>query len=406
LENGPFSVHDFPPLVYTYMMTPISYIYSWLVGITHTTAIPMSSLPQNLNFYPDFNVHYVPGWLFNVVIKSPFFISDVIITFLIYKIIKVHFNNNGLAEKAALLWFLNPFVIWISSGWGIWDTLPALLSLSAFYFILQKRYAVSAVFISLGVACKLYPLLFVVPILIYIQKNSQVRRRQKNLLTFIFAFLSSILILFLPYLNTVISFFSNYFLPTTIAQTSSLVTDQVNSPLGFGLTYWSLFLLNRLFNFPVSSNIISLGSILSVLLFLAGLSIIYWKIAKSSFDNQPYNLALILTLPLAVLFLTYRIICEQFFIWLIPFFIILIISGRIKPILYWSMSLIALLYATLNCPFPFFFLPLAPLGTNTLLGAANFMLSNETLRLSILSFLGCAFSFLLLIVVYRASLKR
>jgi hypothetical protein len=406
LQNGPLGLQGFPPLWYHYMMVPIAYTYNLLAGIFHSSAIAMSSLPSGLNFYPSFGVQYVPGWLFNIVVKFPFIISDIIITLLIYKIVNQVTNKKELSEKAAFLWFLNPFVIWISAGWGMWDTLPALLSLAAFYLILKKKYALSAVFISLGVVSKLYPLLFVVPIIIYIQKTTGAEQKWKNSLTFISVFLVSILLVFLPYLSTIITFFSNYFLPTTITQTSGVIADQVNNPLGFGLTYWSLFLLNRIFNFALSSSAISFGSIFSILFFILSLALVYWKIMNFSPHDRAYDLAIIMFIPLAVLFLTYRIICEQFFVWLIPFFIILVIGGRIKPMFFWSISLIALLYATLNCPLPFFFLPLAPWGTTTLLGIANFMLSCEAIRISLLAFLGSAFSILLLIVLFALLRKK
>jgi hypothetical protein len=404
LKDGPLALQGFPPLWYHYMMAPIAYTYSWLSDIFQISAIPMSSLPTGLNFYPSFGIQYVPGWLFNSVIKTPFLISDILVTLLLYKITNQLTNKRELAEKAALLWFLNPFVIWISASWGMWDTLPALFSLAAFYFVLKKKYAVSGVFISLGVVCKLYPLLFVLPLFIYILKTDEIKYKWKNSLAFIFTFLLLTLLLFLPYWDTIANFFSNYFLPSTNNLTNGLVTDQVNNPIGFGLTYWALFLLNRIFNFTISSSVINVAPLFSIVLFFLSLLFVYWKITKFPFTNQAYDLAIVMILPVAVLFLTYRVICEQFFIWLIPFLIILTISERIKPVFYWGISLIALLYATINCPLPFFFLPLTPLGTNTLLGMAGFMLSNEILRIGTLAFLGCMFSILLLTIlrsIYR-----
>jgi GPI mannosyltransferase 1 subunit M len=387
-------------------MVPVAYSYNWLAGVFHTSPIAISSLPSGLNFYPSFGFQYVPGWLFNTVVKTPFLISDILVTLLLYKIINQLSNKKNLGEKAALLWFLNPFVIWISAGWGMWDTIPALLSLAAFYFVLQKKYAFSAVLISLGIACKLYPLLFVIPILIYIQKTTAHAQKSKTYLTFLAVLTISTLLIFLPYISIITSFFSDYFLPTTVTQTSGFATDQINNPLGFGLTYWSLFLLNRFFNFAISSIMYSIGSIFTILFFLCSLLFAYWKSAKVSFNNHAFDLVLIMFLPLAILFLTYRIICEQFFVWLVPFIIILVIKGSVKPAFFWSLSVIALLYATLNCPFPFFFLPLAPLGTNTLLGLANFMLSNEPLRISLLALLGSAFSIVLLFIIRTALRKK
>jgi hypothetical protein len=404
IQNGPLTVTvaSFPPLWHHYFMIPIAYIYNWLSNFLNISAIAASSLPSGLNFYPSFGIQYIPNWLFNTIVKIPFLISDILIALLLYKIINQLTNKKDLAEKAALLWFLNPFVIFISAGWGTWDTLPALFSIAAFYFTLKKKYAISAIFFSLGVACKLYPLLFIAPLIIYILKTEDRAQKLKKSLIFFFIFLVFTLLLFLPYLGTISAFFSNYFLPTNATQTA-VFSDQITSPLGFGLTYWAIFPLSRFFNFSISGTSISYVQIFSVILFIIALLLAYWKTTKLSFSNPAYGLAFTMFLPIAVLFLTYRIICEQFFVWLIPFFIILVISDKIKPSFFWSLSLIALLYAILNCPFPFFFLPLAPIGTNTLLGVVNFMLSCEPLRLTVLAISGTVFSILLLILMWQAS---
>ncbi|MBE3115800.1 hypothetical protein IMZ68_01215, partial [Candidatus Bathyarchaeota archaeon] len=199
LQNGPLTLQGFPPLWYHYMMIPVAYSYGWLSGVFSSGAIPMSSLPSALNFYPAYNIQYVPGLLFNSVVKIPFLISDVAIAFLLYKIVEELTHSKGLAEKAAFLWFLNPFVIWISAGWGMWDTLPALFSLVAFFFLLRKKYALSAVFLSLGVASKMYPALFLVPIAIYLLKSSPVGAKWKNCLQFFSVFTITSVLLFLPY---------------------------------------------------------------------------------------------------------------------------------------------------------------------------------------------------------------
>jgi len=115
LKDGPLSLQAFPPLWYHYMMVPIAYGYSWLSGVLSTGAIPMTSIPTALDFYPAFNLQYVPGLLFNFIVKIPFLISDIALAVLLYKIVEEITKSKGLAEKAAILWFLNPFVIWISA---------------------------------------------------------------------------------------------------------------------------------------------------------------------------------------------------------------------------------------------------------------------------------------------------
>ena len=353
----------------------------------------MASLPSALNFYPDLNIQYVPGMLFNFVVKIPFLISDVAIAFLLYKIVEELTKNKGLAEKAAFLWFLNPFVIWISAGWGMWDTLPALFSLLAFFFLLKKRYALSAVSLSLGVASKLYPALFLVPIAVYLFKSSPVEDRWKNWLKFFSVFTITTVLLFLPYLGKIPSFFTTNFLPNPAASGAE----------AFGLTYWSIYWLNQLINLPVTAGFISFAS--TVLLVVA-LVLVYWRTGKITFQKSTYDLTLVMLLPVFALFLSYRIICEQFFVWAIPFLVILCIGGRVKLAFYWAASMAALLYAVLNCPLPFFFLPLAPWYTNTLLGMAHVVYAIEPVRIVLLAILGCVFSILLIFMLLQLAKRQ
>ena len=404
LKNGPLTLQGFPPLWYHYMMIPIAYSYSWLAGIFHTRAIPMSSLPSALNFYPSYNIQYVPGMLFNFVAKIPFLISDIAIAFLLYKIVGELTKNKGLAEKAAFLWFLNPFVIWISAGWGMFDTLPALFSLAAFFFLLKKRYALSAVCLSIGVALKLYPALFLVPVAVYIFKLSPVEDRWKNSWKFFSVFTATTVLLFLPYLGMVESFFTSYFVSNP--STSGAVANQVTNPVAFGLSYWSLYQLNRLLNFPITAGFVSFVSTASIVLVAVALGLVYWRTVKMTFQRSAYDLALVMLLPVLALFLSYRIIAEQFFVWALPFLVLLCVGGRVKGAFYWAASIVALLYAVLNCPLPFFFLPLAPHYDGILLDMVHAIWTVESLRIVALALLGCVFSILLVVMLFQLARTR
>lgn len=399
LKNGPLTLQAFPPLWYHYMMVPIAYSYGWLSTVFSSVAIPMSSLPNALNYYPNFGIQFVPGLLFNSIVKIPFLISDIAITFLLYKIVRQLTTNKGLAQKAALLWFLNPFVIWISAGWGMWDTLPALCSLAAFYLMLTKRIPWSAVFISLGVALKLYPALFLVPLGIFLFKSSSASEKWLNCLKFYLVFAAVALFLFLPYLGMMSSFFTGYFAPTP-AQ-SGVLTNPVDNPLGFGLIYWSLYGLNRLIHFPINSEFITFATLAPLVIVAASLIFVYYRTAKRSFLKPAYDLAFAMLLPVVALFLSYRVICEQWFVWAIPLLILVYIFGHMNSSLYWGVSIIGLVYVFLNCPFPFFFLPLSPWYTDTLLSFVYAYWTIDSARIAIQAVLGCAFSGLLVFIIWQ-----
>lgn len=395
VKNGPLSVQSFPPVQGYILLVPLAYFYNWIV---HTFSIgwlgptSMSSIPQSLNFYPSFNVLYIPGFLFDFITKLPLLLSDVFATILLYKIVTSLTNNKSLGEKASFLWFFNPFLIWVSAVWGMWDTIAALFSLACFYFLLKRKFVFSSICLSIAVLLKVYPLLFLVPIGIFLYKSSFKEARMKNSLKFFSIFFAATFLLIIPYLGNVTSVISGILAPNPV--TSGSTTNPVSNPIAYGLTYWSVFLVIRLTNFQITSSLVSLVSLVSVLLVVFVLLATYWKTTKLTFQKPAYDLALVLLLPILAFFLTFRIINEQWFVWSLPFLVIVSVGGRIKGIFYWGTSLFALLYTVLNCPLPFYFLPLAPWYTNTLVASAHFALSNETLRVVLLIVSGCAFSIL------------
>ncbi len=400
VRNGPLSVQAFPPLWSHYMMIPVAYTYDWLAKVFSSGAIPMSSLPSALDFYPSYNIQFVPGMLFNSVVKFPFLLSDVLVTLLLYKLVAELTRNKGLAEKAAFLWFLNPFLIWISAGWGMWDTLPVLFSLASLVLLLKKRIIFSSVCLSLAVASKLYPALFLLPIAIYFLKTTPAGEKWKNCLRFFSVFFATSILLFLPYIDKGLSFFADFFVPNSVG-VGVAVANPIVEPVGFGLTYWSIYLLNRLVNVPISAGFVSFVSVVSVVFAIFSLALVYWKTSKLPFQKPVFDLVTAMLACVLALFLSYRIVCEQWFVWALPFLIILCVGGRVKGVFYWGASFIALVYSVLNCPLPFFFLPLAPWMTDTLLQAVYVIWGVEPIRIVSLAILGCLFSCVMVLVLLK-----
>jgi hypothetical protein len=395
LANGPLYLQGFPPLWYHYLMIPVAYLYSGLSAILPTETIPMSTLPSALDFYPSYHIAVVPGMLFNFVLKIPFLISDVLIALLLYKLVGEFTGKKPLAQSAVILWFLNPFVIWISTAWGMWDTLPALFSLAAMYLLIKRRFALSAVNLSLGVAAKLYPAIFLVPLIFYLYKTSNPTDRKKNLGLFVGVFFGFSLLLFLPYLGTATNFVADFFL---LGSDNAVHTIIPIGPFSFGLTYWSLTTLLNL-----DSDGILFVSIASLALFAGALLLVYWHSIKFSFKSPVNDLSILMLFCTAALLLSYRIICEQWAIWSLPFLVILCVAGKVRKSIFWGLSAFAFLYAVLNCPLPFFFLSLAPWATDALLGMVYFIWGGESVRLWVLAISACVFSLLLFLSVWRLS---
>jgi Gpi18-like mannosyltransferase len=392
--QGPSSVQLFPPVNSYFMLIPISYVYNWFTVVFSIKPISMSSISSALNFYPWLNAKVVPDFLFNFLIKLPLLVSDTLGTLLLYKIVNKLTSKKGLAEKAALLWFLNPFLIWISAVWGMWDSMAAMFSLVSLYFLISKKTTLSAVSLLLGVASKLYPAMFLLPITFYfIRSNSA--DKVKNLTKFYLIFVVGLLFLVLPFLGDVTNFLGILFVPNP-SVIANFASNPVTNPLAFGLTYWSVLLLNRIANIPLSGFFIFL---VSGVLVVFSVALTFKKISKMTFRRPELDLITSMLLFVLALFLSLRIVLEQWFVWALPFLIILCVIGKIKSPLFWSASILALIYACLNCPLPFFFLPMVPWIGNSLASTANFILSFESMRISLLAIIGCLFSLLLLLIL-------
>ena len=60
------------------------------------------------------------------------------------------------------------------------------------------------------------------------------------------------------------------------------VANPAAFPIGAGLTFWSLFLINRLTNVPLTADFVSSIMVISIALVILTLSILYWKMKKIS----------------------------------------------------------------------------------------------------------------------------
>lgn len=385
IQKGPYVVSYFPPMLF-YTFIPIAYLYQWASTSLAIKPTLMSSLPTQLNPYPQFEIEYVPGPIFNILAKIPFLLADILLAILLYKLVSGLGLSQSRAEKAAAIWFLNPYLIWISSGWGMFDSLPALFTIASLYFFSTKRLGMAGACLAVGVAYKLYPIVFLFPVALYFLKGSSNRRIE--LIKFFSIFLIVSAVLFFPAFGG------------TWSLSQSLVTG-IYERAGLGLTYWSILL-----TFPSDFQLVSY---LSTILVVLAIVIVCFLLRRLEFENKIFDLsAASLSLILAV-FLSYRIICEQFFVWALPFLIISCIEGRTEEILYRASSILALLYSVTNLLFPFFLLPIAPWASDMLLAIISALgistpkpgayTPRLTLGTGTLGILGTAFSILMLVTV-------
>jgi hypothetical protein len=236
-----------------------------------------------------------------------------------------------------------------------------------------------------------------VPIGFYLLKTSAVEAPLRSGLRFFGVFAVAMGVLVFPYIHLLPGFIAGFLVPNS-AGVAAAVADPIANPIGFGLSYWSVYLLNRFASISLTTDLVYALSIFSTVLVLASLLFVYWKTSKLTFKKPVFDLTLAMLLSVTALFLSLRFVCEQWLIWALPSLIFLCIAGRVKTSIYWAISLIAFIFAMLNCLLPFFFLPLGPWLSVNLLPLTVWLMSVWEQRIVVLAVLSFLFSTLLLIL--------
>ena len=342
-KNATIFYWSYPPL-WLFCLLAVYPLYAMIVNPTYP--IHVSSLWQAMytthnpcEAYRSFIPKNLP--LLDFLIKFPLALSDVTIGLLLFKTIK-KFSGKNRAYEYTRLWILNPYVIFISAVWGMFDSLPALFTMVAIYFFLQEKYDKSAISLALGALFKMYPILFA-PILSLIccKKSKRVTSALKYLLI---SFGLTLLVLFLANFSFALIFGNHEPLNTSIVLIWQLFKgraspDWYGSNIFFGLT--PLGALDILFRFlNVETNI----PISPILIGFAAMVLLFKIVRRKDFDSK--ETFSYVTIAHFIIYLTYSVVNEQYLIWILPF--LLVLSAIMEDIrikfVYWIMSLLPLLF--------------------------------------------------------------
>ena len=321
-----------------------------------------------------------------MLIKIPLIVADILSAFLIFKIAYFYTHDYLAARRSMLLYFFSPIVIWISAGWGQYDSLAVFFTLLSLYFLLvQKKITTSSLILMIAVLIKIYPIIFYIPIIISILKFESFQRWK--LISF-FLLISS-LAMFLIFFQDIIHFFEILFFPKYFFFTP-----------GFGLTYWSISLI-----MPIDVFLSRLIVIFTTLFFISISFYYVIKIAKTKFDSVILG-SFLFTVSF---FLSTPIVSEQRSLILLALFSLIIAYRPSLTKYFYILSFLAILYAQKN--FPFYILPIAsrfpdvfsPIFSffSPLINRSPDFIAPTLLGGLILSIIGISFSFILIILLLK-----
>ena len=98
---------------------------------------------------------------------------------------------------------------------------------------------------------------------------------------------------------------------------------------------------------------------------------------NSSFKAPVFDLCLAMLFCVAALFLSYRIICEQWFVWALPFLVVLAAAGRIRRVFVWGIISGCVAVCLFELSFAvFLFAPVALGCLDALVGLVHFVVGD------------------------------
>lgn len=296
---------------------------------------------------------YPPVWFFSIIqsyflytllpwknseiaylsIKAPLIAVDLLVGYIIYTQLR-----NKIEHKAALVaasaYVLNPYVIWISAGWGIHDNFCAIFTLLAYITYVNGHPKTSAMSLGLAIASKQYSIFALPAFLLFKPKTSS---RLKYLITTALVPLA----VSLPFL--IWNYRSYLFM---------LEFQVFRNPRG--ITYWgALWLLHGLRMYEFEDYFIALSWI-SIPLMLVTYGLIAFK-ALHNQNGKKHFLSVLLSCCL-VYFLFARNINSPFLVWICPLIVVSATSqkNRWELWVYALLSSLFMLYLVVYEPLPEF----------------------------------------------------
>lgn len=146
----------------------------------------------------------VPSLALNYAVKMPLIISDVVLSLLVYILVRDLQNDTRKAILACALVFLCPLLIGSSAIIGMPDTISATFAILTLLLAMRGRYFLAGMSISIAVLTKFFPVFFIFILIAYVLRkhHDNCSMAYKNLFLAIAGGVIMTLIIFLPQIIT------------------------------------------------------------------------------------------------------------------------------------------------------------------------------------------------------------
>ncbi|MDR2698261.1 MAG: hypothetical protein LBB30_01100 [Candidatus Methanoplasma sp.] len=301
-----------------YYYTPVwGYILSFM-SVLQETFLNIDVMGLRVPAF--FLVESYPEWFFsstvtsvefNFWVKVPLLISDLIIGYLVYWLIKDKTQDMRKATIGFGLWFLCPLVIFTSSISGMFDTFSVLFALLCIIMVRKDRLFLAGILFSFAVLTKFFPIYLAFLLIAYIIAKHRGGAEYRSVAKAVAGVLAGFLMLMAPQIAD-----------GTLSESVLFITTRVSGEGTAG---------------TLLDTILSNGAAITYIIAIFVSLFLAWSLSKKSgeeLDDSFFKYALLMV---AVIFIFPP--APQYLVLLIPFLAIYIVTK--DPKFKWSWALVS-----------------------------------------------------------------
>ena len=266
----------------------------------------------------------------------------ILIDGLIFLQLSQYSNSIGMTKRSlrllAIIWFLNPYNILLSGVWGQLDILATFFMVLATFHLILEKPKTAGLLLFISFLIKYYTISYIVLLIIYYL----ISKKYNFIINMIKGSIAPLLIS-IPYFIYLI-----YANPSMLAyRTFSTSWSLYYQGLTIYVFFWKF---NSILSFISFTNIYIILLLIISLVFILKKDVIFTDAKKTYFK--------IATISIILLYLSYNIVNQQYFYWILPFLIILSINYSIYPWYLFSIGITIINLMTykylFNVNFPIF----------------------------------------------------
>jgi hypothetical protein len=266
---------------------------------------------------------------FNLIFRTPLFVADVLVGFILYQFVNDLGKNDSRATIAFSLWFFNPLVIWTSAVQSQFDVFSTLFSLLAVILCYRRNFLWSGLMLGLGFMSKTSSILLAPILLAFIASTEnyeqsmssfklslgRVKSITKAVSKFIIGCMGGVTATGLPWLASSGEFYQFAKWTLGLGLTKGLVVG------GFSPWFIIYIPMCQWVEYWVSDNSILvtffLQTTMVVLLVFLGL------ITLIAAYKKPLEALLFgLTVAMGIVYMTMPLVNSQYLVWILPFLVL------------------------------------------------------------------------------------